>query len=244
MRYAIFSDIHSNLEAYEAALNVMAEEKVDRYICVGDIVGYGANPKECINITRELIKGKGCICVAGNHDSAAVEMTPILSFNAFARQAVVWTRKMIDQADNEFLSTLPLLRGEVDFIFIHASLDRPDEWHYVYTLDEAYKNFELFLEKICFIGHSHIPVVFKADKHFEYFVSPLVKIEEGFRYIVNVGSIGQPRDRDPRACFVIYDTENCSLEYKRVRYDIAKAQTKIIQAGLPEIMAARLAVGE
>jgi len=244
MRYAIFSDIHSNIEAYEASLEVMLKEKVDHYICLGDIVGYGANPKECISITQGLIKEKGCICVAGNHDAATVEMTPASAFQRFARLAVVWTRKTIDQSENEFLSTLSLLKNEGDFVFVHASLDRPEEWQYVYTLDDAYKNFELFREKICFVGHSHMPVIFKAGKQFEYFISPSVKIEEDSRYIVNVGSIGQPRDRDPRACFVIYDTESRTIEYKRVRYDIAKAQNKIIQAGLPEVLALRLAVGE
>lgn len=244
MRYAIFSDIHANLEAYEASLKVMAEEKVDRYICLGDIVGYGANPKECISLTQELIKEKKCVCVAGNHDAATTEMIPVSFFQTFARQAVLWTRKVINQEENEFLSTLSFLKSEEGLVFVHASLDRPEEWQYVYTLDDAYKNFELFREKICFIGHSHIPVVFKANERFDYFVSPSVKIEEKFRYIINAGSIGQPRDHDPRACFVIYDTENKNVEYKRVRYDIAKAQAKIVQAGLPKILAFRLALGE
>ena len=244
MRYAIFSDIHSNLEAYEASLEAMLKEKVDQYICLGDIVGYGANPKECISLTRELIKEKGCICIAGNHDAAVAEMTPISRFNPLAREAIVWTKKIIDQNENEFLSTLPLLKSERGCVFVHASLDRPDEWQYVYTIDDAYKNFEFFKEKVCFIGHSHIPVIFKGGKNFEYFVSPSIKIEEDFRYIVNAGSIGQPRDHDPRACFLIYDTEKCTFEYKRVQYDIAGAQTKIRKAGLPEIEAVRLAIGE
>lgn len=244
MKYAIFSDIHSNLEAYQASLKVMSEEKVDRYICLGDIVGYGANPKECISITRDLIENKGCICVAGNHDAAAAEMTSISSFHTFARHAIIWTRKNIDQSENDFLSTLSLLKAEVDSVFVHASLDRPDEWQYVYTLDDAYMNFELLREKLCFIGHSHVPVVFRSGIHFDYFISPSIKIEADFRYIVNVGSIGQPRDRDPRSCFVIYDTEKGTLQYKRVQYDIAKAQAKIVQAGLPEVLAVRLAVGE
>ncbi|MBL7170539.1 MAG: metallophosphoesterase family protein [Candidatus Omnitrophica bacterium] len=244
MRYAIFSDIHSNLEAYKASLEVMLNEKVDQYICLGDIVGYGANPKECISLTQELIKEKGCICIAGNHDAAAAEMIPVSLFNPLAQEAIVWTKKIIDQNENEFLSTLPLLKSERDCVFVHASLDKPQEWQYVYTIDEAYKNFELFKEKACFIGHSHIPVIFKGGKNFEYFVSPSIKIEEGFRYIVNAGSIGQPRDHDPRACFLIYDTEKCTFEYKRVQYDIAGAQTKIRKAGLPEMEAMRLAIGE
>jgi diadenosine tetraphosphatase ApaH/serine/threonine PP2A family protein phosphatase len=244
MRYSIFSDIHSNLEAYQAALKVMAPERIDRYICLGDIVGYGANPKECIELTRELVEKRGCLCIAGNHDAAVAEMTPLTSFNTFARLAVIWTRKVIDPADSNFLSLLPLLKSEDGLVFVHSSPNTPQEWRYIYTLDEAYNNFEILREKICFIGHSHIPVVFKADNHFEYFVSSSFKIEAGFRYIVNIGSIGQPRDRDPRASFVIYDTEERSIEYKRVEYDIAKAQAKIIQAGLPQILAARLGVGE
>ena len=244
MRYAIFSDIHSNLEAYQAVLENMSYERIDRYICLGDIVGYGANPKECINLTRELIEKKGCLCVAGNHDSAVAEITPISSFNSFARLAVVWTRKNIDPAENNFLSLLPILKNEDGLVFVHASLTSPQEWRYIYTLDEAYNNFEILREKICFIGHSHIPVVFKAGKHFEYFMLSSFKIEDDCRYIVNVGSIGQPRDRDPRACFIIYDTDKNLLEYKRVDYDIARAQAKIIQAGLPQILAARLEVGE
>lgn len=244
MRYAIFSDVHANLEAYQACLEAMEALKVDRYICLGDVVGYGANPKECIATTRRLIDEKGCVCVVGNHDAATTEMTAIRNFNTFAQQAIVWTRKVIDEADNDFLSTLSFLRRENDFVLVHASMDRPEEWHYVYTLDDAYKNFEILKEKICFVGHSHIPVIFRAGRQFEYFVSNFVKIDRESRYIINVGSIGQPRDHNPAACFVIYDEEQASLEYKRVRYDIAKAQSKIVQAGLPEILAIRLAIGE
>ena len=244
MRYAIFSDIHSNLEAYQAVLEIMSYERIDRYICLGDIVGYGANPRECIALTRELVEKKGCLCISGNHDAAVAEITPISSFNTFARLAVVWTRKNIEPAENDFLSLLPILKNEDGLIFVHASLKAPQEWPYIYTLDEAYNNFEILREKVCFIGHSHIPVIFKAGRHYEYFVSSSFKIEEDCRYIVNVGSIGQPRDRDPRACFIVYDTEERLIEYKRVEYNIAKAQAKIIEAGLPQILASRLAVGE
>lgn len=222
----------------------MTEIGIDRYICLGDIVGYGADPKECVTVTQELIEKKGCICVKGNHDAAACEMTSISNFNTFARLAVVWTKNNIGQSESMFLRSLPVLKREKEFVFVHASLHNPEEWHYIYTIDEAYNNFELLQEKICFIGHSHIPVIFKMGKQFEYFVAGSVKIENGARYIINVGSIGQPRDRDSRACFVIYDTDESVVEYKRIQYDIAKAQKKIIKAGLPEILAIRLASGE
>lgn len=243
MRYAIFSDIHSNLEAYEEVLKAFLKEKVDGYYCGGDIVGYGADPSACIDKTREL----NPYIVAGNHDWGAVGLTDIDNFTENAKNAILWTQDVLTGSDKEYLKNLELLYKK-DFIMVHGSLNKPEEFEYIFGLSEAYNTFLRMNEQnisLCFVGHSHVVGVFVEDRegNIGYNSWPEIKLEEQKRYIVNVGSVGQPRDIDPRAAYCIYDTEKKIIEIKRVRYDIEKAKAKIIKAGLPRILAERLSLG-
>jgi len=239
MRYGIFADVHSNLEAWDVVARALSEERIDRYICVGDIVGYGADPEECINRVRSLEP----IVVGGNHDWAAVGKTDISYFNPYAREAVLWTQAKLDQEDKDYLSSLGLIEGVEDFAVVHGTLDEPQEFKYIQDIGSALSSFELLKRSILFVGHSHVPFILAKDEEIEYISSSEAKLSSGKKYVVNVGSVGQPRDGDPRACYAIYDSKAKMLEIKRLEYDIKTAQAKIIDAGLPRILAERLSVG-
>ncbi|MFH0940269.1 MAG: metallophosphoesterase family protein [Candidatus Omnitrophota bacterium] len=240
MRYAVFSDVHSNLEAFLACLDFLKNAKIDKYLFLGDIVGYGADPKECISLLRAL----NACCVAGNHDWAVVGLTDIDYFNNDAKRSLLWTRENISEADRLFLLDLELVKETKDYCLVHGTLNHPEEFDYMTDPLQAVKDFYALKTNICFLGHSHRKGIYieDADKTF-YKESLRLVLEEGKRYIVNAGSVGQPRDADPRACFCIYDEEESSLEFQRVSYDVASAQKKIIDAGLPGSLACRLAVG-
>jgi len=244
VRYGIISDIHGNLEALEKVLDVLEKEEVDKIYCVGDIVGYGADPRKCIDIVQE----RKIPSVKGNHDSAVCGETDIEYFNPYAKEAVLWTRENLTEPDIEYLAGLPMKIEEEDFTIVHATLIEPEAWNYIFTTYEAHRNLLMSDSQVCFIGHSHVPVVFweGEDEPIRYKQEPEFKMElqEGFKYLVNVGSVGQPRDGDSRAAFAIYDTESKVLEVRRVEYDIKQAQQKIVQAGLPQFLAVRLMFGE
>ncbi len=240
MKYAIISDIHSNLEALNAVLESIEAEGIGGCVCVGDIVGYGADPVETMKIIRNL----GCKCVLGNHDAAAVGKTDVTYFNSAARTAVMWTGKQLGPEAHEFLSGMALVERVEVFTVVHSSLDTPDSWNYLFNVVEAEEHFQYQRDALCFVGHSHMPGAFVyADK-----VYPITKnkfrLEGGRRYLVNAGSVGQPRDGNPDACYVIYDMYEGTLEFKRIPYDIKTAQKKIINAGLPKVLANRLSMGK
>jgi diadenosine tetraphosphatase ApaH/serine/threonine PP2A family protein phosphatase len=240
MRYGIFSDIHSNLEAFEAVIEALSRESVDRYLCVGDIVGYGANPKECIQKVRELQP----LAVCGNHDWASVGLIDITYFNSAAKEAVCWTGRHIDEADRSFLKKLPLVEREDDIVLVHGTLPEPENFEYLLDEYAAYKTFQHLDRRFCFVGHSHVPVIFYQDgPTIGYSFESKMQLSENRDYIINVGSVGQPRDGNPDATFVIFDKDKNTVEVKRVPYDVKKAQDKIIKAGLPEILAIRLEKG-
>lgn len=240
MRYGIFSDIHGNLEAFQQVLEAYKKEDIDRYFCVGDIVGYGADPGECIKQTKKL----QALTVAGNHDWAAVEVTDIAYFNQVAKQAILWTKERLSTEEKSFLKSLQLVFENSDLILVHGTLSRPEEFNYLLDTDSAIIDFGLMKKNICFIGHSHIVGVFiEAKGEISYSVQAQIKIDPKKKYIVNVGSVGQPRDRDNRASYCVFDTEKREVYLKRVEYDITKAQEKIIKAGLPSFLAARLLTG-
>lgn len=239
MRYGVFADVHSNLEAWEVVARALSEEKIDRYICVGDIVGYGADPEECIKRVRALDP----VVVGGNHDWAAIGKTDITYFNPYAREAVLWTQEKLNKKDKDYLSSLGLIEEVEDFTVVHGTLDEPQEFKYIQDLDSAWSSFELLEKSILFVGHSHVPFILAKDGEIEYISSREAKLESGKKYLINVGSVGQPRDGDPRACYVVYDTEAKMIEIKRLDYDIKGAQAKIMEAGLPRILAERLSVG-
>ena len=242
MIYAILSDIHGNLEAFDAVLNHTRENVVERYVCLGDIVGYGANPKECL----ERIQSLNCTVCAGNHDHAATNLMDTSTFNPYAKKAVTWTQEQLSEEGMKSIRKLPYTNNdEEDFHAVHANLHDPERWGYIFDYLEASESFEHMTKPICFIGHSHVPLAFKKE---EDEIQPIyntdeITIEENCRYIINVGSVGQPRDGDKRACYCIFDSNSRKVRWQRVDYDIAKAQAKILDAGLPDFLAKRLEMG-
>lgn len=241
MRYGILADIHSNLEAFIEVKKQRETENIDKFICLGDIVGYGANPKECIIQSKEMFD----VIIAGNHDWAAAGTFDLLCFNQYAREAVKWTKEIIDEAEANFLKSLPLIKEVDDFILVHGSLYHPDDFNYILNLPEALKAFNNMQQHICFIGHSHAPAIFVKGENLsiDYLDVSKIKMAPEKKYIINVGSVGQPRDGNPKACFCIYDTDTKIAEIKRVSYPVEKTQNKIINAGLPYFLATRLAGG-
>lgn len=241
-RVGVISDIHGNLHALEAVLKELEKEKVDRIICCGDVVGYGARPNECTNKMRDL----DIPTIAGNHDHAALLLTDISNFNEIAKAAVLWTKKVLSEENIEYLRRLPLtLRDTANNVFyVHSSPKDPGEWNYILTMGEARTNFNYFNEQICFIGHSHQPFIIENDEgNLACPTKPEVEIRDGRRYLINVGSVGQPRDHNPKPCFVICDFEEKRLEIRRCDYDLSGAQEAILDAGLPRELAERLAHG-
>ena len=244
MRYGILSDIHGNLEALQACLDALSSEKIDGYLCLGDIVGYGANPNECL----ELVWGLTSEVVAGNHDHAAVGKLDVLSFNHNAAEAAFWTMQRLTRSGGQYLRDLPLTRRYDHLLAVHATPSQPERWLYLLSLENARTEFEAFPDgvTVCVIGHTHTPVVFEwngVSRSGLRLAQGAYPIREGCRYLVNVGSVGQPRDGDPRAACGIYDTDAAIIEIKRVDYDFASTQKKIRKAGLPDALATRLGVG-
>lgn len=240
MRYGIISDIHSNLEAFEAVLGALSKEKIDRYICVGDIVGYGADPRACVKKVKQL----NITTVLGNHDAGCIGFTDLFYFNEHAKAAVIWTKEILKQSDLEYLKTLRLVIEIGDFTLTHGTLDNPEAFHYMLDTYRALKSFDAMKTRILFVGHSHVPGIFEyKNGTLKYFCQEEIEPYENAKYIVNAGSVGQPRDGDSRASFVIYDTEKNEICIKRVEYDIEKAKEKILKAGLPSILADRLSRG-
>lgn len=239
MRYGIFGDIHANLEALEAVLAGMKKERVDVMVCLGDIVGYGADPAKCIDIVR----GLGCTTVAGNHDFAVVDKINVDFFNTYAREAALWHREILSDEDKRFLSGLKLVEYVDSFTLVHATLYSPELFEYIQTSYDAHLAFENLTTPLCFVGHSHVPVTFVQKRTVSFTMDSAVKVELNAKTMVNVGSVGQPRDENPDASFGLWDTEEKMVWIKRVKYDVEKASRKIIKAGLPEILAERLRYG-
>lgn len=239
MRYALIGDIHGNLEALQSTLASIDQEKVDHILCVGDIIGYGANPVECI----ELVKAKCSKVVAGNHDYAAIGLTDVDYFNPFAKDALLWTSEQLTEKEINYIASLNLVEREDSFIMVHATLNNPREWGYILNTFDAASNFEVQTDPLCFVGHSHGAVVYMKKENFISGHRFISKLEPNCKYIVNVGSVGQSRDGDYRSAYVIYDHDQQTLKLKRVEYDVQTTQKKILEAGLPQILADRLSIG-
>jgi diadenosine tetraphosphatase ApaH/serine/threonine PP2A family protein phosphatase len=241
MKYALLSDIHSNLEAFQAVVKDLECEKVD-YVCfLGDIVGYGADPNQCI----DLLQGLTAQVVAGNHDWAAVGLTDTTYFNPAAKSAIDWTSEQISNSHRKFLKNLPLTNMLPPIQLVHATPCKPETWDYIFSPREALDGFNSCEQQICFIGHSHSPVSFVENREGEVSLLPdsSFQLRDEYRYIINVGSVGQPRDGDPRAAYGIYNTEDSSFTLKRVVYPFEETQEKIMEAGLPPFLASRLSEG-
>lgn len=250
MRIAIISDIHSNLEALQKALELIERETVEKIICLGDIVGYGSNPKQCLELTRKISHH----IIMGNHDQASADISYIRDFTDYAKEAIFWTNKVLSQSEKEFLQSLPFTIEIENISFVHSSPYQPQEWHYITKHSEASFNFGYFDTQVCFIGHSHVSEIFCEDRaskkelvnpaiidEINYFSCKYELLKEK-KYIINVGSVGQPRDKDWRLSFGIFDTDNWTYENIRAEYDVKAAAKKIREAKLPEILARRLFV--
>ncbi len=241
MRYGIFSDIHSNLEALDAVIEAYKKEAIDKYLCVGDIVGYASNPKECI----DRVKGIAMITVAGNHDWAAVNLFSVDYFNPVAREAIFWTSSNLDEKSRYFLESLKLVYKNEDLTLLHGTLDNPRDFNYMTDGYIAEETFRLLEINICFVGHTHVAGTFIKDKQerIHYLRDDTININLEDKYIVNVGSVGQPRDGNPKAAYCIYDTDKKQVQIKRINYDIETARKKIIETKLPEFFGDRLLLG-
>src|SRR5215470_9788499 len=240
MKYAIIADIHANLEALDVVLKDIKEQRCTHYACLGDVVGYGANPKECLDIIREM----GMPCVKGNHDELCSNEGSMEGFNPFAAQAIVWTRQQLNEEDRKWLRDLKYLRLVASFTIVHATLDAPQRWGYVFNKLDAAASFTYQNTSVCFFGHTHVPVAFIRDSVVRGGTYSKFRVEPGKKYFVNVGAIGQPRDNNPKAAYVVYDMDEGTIELRRLEYDIAAAQKKILDAGLPPRLAERLAYGK
>lgn len=241
MKIAIISDVHGNLEAFQSVIASFSNLGVEKVMFLGDIVGYGANPNECIELLKSICDDN----IAGNHDYAAVGKTDITYFNLHARQAILWTADVLSQANKRFLASLPLIATLPNGIMVHSAPQHPELWDYIISLSAARIHFRNFTQQLCFVGHSHRPGIFILDRSgalsFEDLAS--ITVKEDFRYIINVGSVGQPRDGNPLSSYGLYDTTTKQYRLIRVAYNIAMAQQKILAAGLPRFLAERIAVG-
>ncbi|HKX60764.1 MAG TPA: metallophosphoesterase family protein [Verrucomicrobiae bacterium] len=240
MRYAVIADIHANLEAFEVVLNDAKDQKCTHYCCLGDVVGYNANPKECLDIVRSM----GMPCVKGNHDEYCSTDEELEGFNPHAAEAVNWTRRQLRPEDRQWLRELKYVRLVASFSIVHATLDGPQRWGYVFDKLAAAASFTYQNTSVCFFGHTHVPVAFVRDSMVRGGTYSKFKVEPGKKYFVNVGAVGQPRDGNPKAGYVVYDMDDATIELRRLDYDIPTAQKKIMEAGLPQKLADRLALGK
>ncbi len=229
MRLAIISDIHSNLEALTRAFEIIDAERADDIVCLGDVVGYGANPNECI----DLVRARCSTILLGNHDAAAIDLSVANQFTLNAQLSAIWTFGNLLEGNKAFLGNLLHSKKVGDLLLSHASPYEPDEWHYVISEFDTREAFGAFDEKICFIGHSHIPVIFSEQ-------GKVQAVTASERFIINVGSVGQPRDGNPDLSFGIFDTDSLSYRNVRAPYDVRGAAEKIQKAGLPRALSERL----
>ena len=242
MRYGIISDIHANLEALEAVL--LRLKAVDAYICLGDIVGYGPDANECVEAVRSL---PGLKCVVGNHDLACVGEYDINWFNWYAREAIVWTQERLTPASRAYLQSLPLMDMQNSLTLVHGALPQPMD--YVTSEAEARQVFPEMVTPVCLIGHTHIAEYYSHAhgaahvQHESLIRGGRIKVSPGVSYIVNCGSVGQPRDGNTMASFGVYDTTKRRLEITRIAYPVERVQEKMAKAGLPALLGDRLAVG-
>ena len=239
MRYAIFGDIHANWEGLQAVMADAQEQGCSHHVCLGDIVGYNANPVECL----EYVRGMNCPVVKGNHDEESTKEKGLEELNPLAESALIWTREQLNDDQKQWLRELKMVRQVRDFTIVHATLDSPSSWAYVCNRFDAMASFSYQFTQLCFYGHTHAPRIYEKDDTVRCLRDTETQIRRGVKYFVNVGSVGQPRDGDWRASYCVYDVEAQTITIRRVEYDLGTAQQKIRDAGLPPILAERLALG-
>lgn len=238
---AVLSDVHGNLEALEVVLADLRAAGALEILCLGDFVGYGASPNECIDRLRPIT----AVAVAGNHDVAVRGGMRLGGFSSQAARAARWTGTVLSPANQEFLESLPLTARHAGALLVHASPAEPRAWRYVLSTADAKEEFDSFLEPLCLIGHSHYPGTFRlTEDEVVYDREPEVRLAPDGRYLVNVPSVGQPRDGDPRTGYLLWDDETGRLRHVRLEYDVASARERILAAGLPPFLGDRLQWGE
>ncbi|MEE9368006.1 MAG: metallophosphoesterase family protein [Pontiella sp.] len=239
MKYAILGDIHANKEALEAVLKDAEEQGVTHFACTGDVVGYNADPKACLQIIRNL----KCKIVQGNHDYYAACNESMDLFTPMAKKSIRWTRKQLSLLERRFLQKLPMIVDIENFTLVHSSLNNPNRWNYIFKRKAADANFRNQFNQVCFFGHTHVPLAFIKGTSIDKGFYEKLHVKAGFQYLINVGSVGQPRDRNPKAAYVIYDLGEQTISMRRVDYDMETTQKKIRSAGLPFRNALRLTHG-
>ena len=243
MSTAIISDIHANIEALERVLADIDSRGISDIICLGDIVGYGPSPNECIDLVSKRCKK----VLMGNHDAAALDSIFTQNFNINAKIAIEWTSRVLNQDSRTFLANLPMSHVEMGATFVHATPYEPRMWYYITSIEEAAFNFQFFNTNYCFVGHTHIPVIISLSAEHAIDVSQDLVVDlrnpAGRRFLINVGSVGQPRDRNPMSSYGIIDHDAGTFELCRVAYDIESCQKKMIAANFPDFLVSRLTEG-
>ncbi len=239
--FAVLGDIHSNLDALNVVLDDCRAQGVTDFLCTGDVIGYNACPHECMEIVRSL----GCPVVVGNHDFYVSSQQNLDDFNPAAAAVVEWTREQLSDDELDWLRNLPFTVTQMGITLVHSTMDNPENFGYVFDNLQAEANFLMQKTPVCFHGHTHCPMIYEKSMNGVFRIDPQdFTLPIGRKYFVNVGSVGQPRDGDPRATYVIYDPKERKITYRRLEYDIEAAQARIRAAGLPERLAARLALGQ
>ena len=239
--FAVLGDIHANLDALDVVLDDCRAQGVTEYLCTGDVVGYNACPRECL----EVIRGMGCPVMMGNHDFYVSTAQDLDDFNPHAAAVVQWTREQLSEDELRWLRELPFTRTVKGVTLVHATMDRPENFGYVFDNLQAQANFTSQKTPLCFHGHMHCPMIYEHSIQGVFRIDPQdFRLQMGRKYFINVGSVGQPRDGDPRATYVIYDSVAKTVRFRRLEYDVAAAQARIRAAGLPGRLAERLAFGQ
>jgi diadenosine tetraphosphatase ApaH/serine/threonine PP2A family protein phosphatase len=239
---AVFGDIHSNLEALEAVLADMNALGIQHSVCLGDIVGYAANPAKCLRLVRSL----GCPVLKGNHDAFAASDDAMHDMRDVAEIGIEFARQKLTAEEREYLAGLPLTTLEGDCEFVHASLNRPENWAYLVRDEALQEHFKAQTQRICFAGHTHVPCAWQLSPGGELrslAKQSQVELPTDGKLLINVGSVGQPRDLCRDACYVIYDPQYNSVEFRRIAYDVRKTKRRILRAKLPAFAAQRLSLG-
>ena len=239
MRWAILSDVHGNLPALNAVMDrIDRDSATDGILFLGDVLGYGAYPNECMDILRD----RASVWVAGNHDHGVLDRTNLRVFNEYAREAILWCREQLSADHRKFIEEVPLVHEADRFTCVHATPDSPLAWDYIFTIAEAQRAFGALENEVCFFGHSHVPIILeeRPGGGIQVLHNTEMVLQPNHRYLINPGSVGQPRDGNPDAAFGTFDTETNTYRLVRVGYNIDDVAHAIIRAGLPAFLASRL----
>jgi predicted phosphodiesterase len=243
MKYGVLGDIHGNLSALRTVLEDLDRQGIDELISVGDVVGYGAAPNECIDLMRE----RDVRVVKGNHDAACVRELDDRYFNAYAREAIRWTQSVVSRERKTWLADLPLTLDLEHCQVAHGTLHQPEQYEYVLSPGDADSSLDIMTRPVCFVGHSHVPIAVlrlrDAPHHTAYTFDSQIDLSDSIACVLNVGSVGQPRDENEKTAYAVYDTESDQAWIARLPYDIDREAERIREAGLPEVLAQRLRLG-